>query len=139
MRVLGVDYGTVRIGLSLSDPTGCIAQAHGFVAGGNDKKAASDLLKMVQDFHVERIVVGVPLHMNGSESELSAKARQFGALLERVCGVTVVYVDERLTTVTAERMLVEADVRRSKRKGVVDSVAATVLLQSYLDSPAARR
>lgn len=82
----------------------------------------------------DAFVLGLPKNMDGTEGDRAAVTRQFGDMLEEASGLEVLYQDERLTTVSAERMLIDADVRRDKRKKVIDKVAATIILQSYLDS-----
>ncbi len=141
MRILGVDYGLARIGLALSDPTGLLAQGLTVLKRKSDSDAALAIHQLVLEHGVQQIVVGLPLNMNGSEGERALQCREFANLLRDVCHLEVVLYDERLTTVSAERILIEAQVRRKDRRQVVDSVAASILLQSYLDSlrAAARR
>lgn len=132
-RILGVDYGTVRIGLSVSDPTASLARALQVVRRKSDEAAAEEIAGIARDHEVGEVVVGLPLHMNGSRGEKAEAAHAFAELLREKLGVPVEMFDERLTTVSAQRLLISADVRRDKRKQVVDAVAATVLLQTYLD------
>lgn len=134
MRILGVDYGLARIGLALSDPTGQLAQGLSVLKRKSDAEAARSILQIVRDYDVEQIVVGLPLNMNGSAGERAQQCRVFADLLREVCELEVAMYDERLTTVAAERLLIEAQMRRKDRRQVVDSVAASILLQSYLDS-----
>ncbi|MDP9727345.1 Holliday junction resolvase RuvX [Alicyclobacillus sp. TC] len=133
MRALGIDYGTERIGLSLSDPSGLIAQAHSVLQKLTDKEAISTIVQLVHTEQVETAVLGLPRNMNGSEGEWTKKVRQFGHLLEQNLSIPLVYIDERLTTVAAERTLLEANISRKRRRQVVDALAATLLLQQYLD------
>ena len=133
---MGLDVGTVRIGMALSDETGTIASPHGSM----DAKMAFD--KLVQKIRVVcetndvgTLVLGMPLTMNGEARGKSARlARKVGAALGAALGLEVVYMDERFTTSQAERALIGANVRRQKRKRVIDKVAAALILQSYLDS-----
>lgn len=134
MRILGVDYGLARIGLALSDPTGQLAQGLTVLKRKSDVEAAHSVLQLVREHDVGQIVVGLPLNMNGSAGERARQCRVFAELLQEVCQLEVAMYDERLTTVAAERLLIEAQVRRKDRRQVVDSVAASILLQSYLDS-----
>lgn len=134
MRILGVDYGLARIGLALSDPTGQLAQGLTVLKRKSDIEAAHSVLQLVREHDVGQIVVGLPLNMNGSAGERARQCRVFAELLQEVCQLEVAMYDERLTTVAAERLLIEAQVRRKDRRQVVDSVAASILLQSYLDS-----
>lgn len=140
MRILSVDYGLARIGLALSDPTGFLAQGLSVLKRKSDEIAVGQIADLVREREVERVVVGLPLNMNGSTGERALQCQAFAELLRNQVGVEVVMYDERLTTVAAERILIEADMRRKNRKQVIDAVAATILLQSYLDSlQAARR
>ncbi|MCL6598243.1 MAG: Holliday junction resolvase RuvX [Alicyclobacillus macrosporangiidus] len=133
MRTLGVDYGSARIGLAISDPTGLLAQSLTVLARESDDQAARAIREMAREHGVEEIVVGYPRHMNGSAGGRAAQCEAFAERLREETGLPVVLYDERLTTVAAERMLIAADVSRRRRKQVIDSVAATVLLQGYLD------
>ena len=132
-RILAVDYGTVRIGLALSDPSGFLAQSLEVLRRRSDPEAIVDIVRIAKDREVLEIVVGLPLNMNGSAGDKAEICRQFAKELEEESGLPVHLFDERLTTVAAQKTLIAQDVRRSKRKQVVDAVAATVLLQTYLD------
>jgi putative Holliday junction resolvase len=133
MRVLGVDYGRARIGLALSDPTGLFAQGLSVLQRESDSQAVADIVEVIQQYGVEEVVVGLPKNMNGTVGERAEQCAAFAEQLERAAGIPVRLFDERLTTVAAERLLIAADMRRKRRKQVVDEVAATLLLQSYLD------
>lgn len=132
-RILAIDYGTVRIGLALSDPNGFLAQSLDVLKRRSDDDAIMRIAEIAREREASEMVVGLPLNMNGSEGEKADICRAFAAKLEERTGLPVHLFDERLTTVAAQRTLIEQDVRRSKRKQVVDAVAATVLLQTYLD------
>lgn len=134
MRILSVDYGLARIGLALCDPTGFLAQGLCVLKRKSDADAARDIADVVCQHEVERIVVGLPLNMNGSSGERAEQCQAFAQRLREATGVQVVMYDERLTTVAAERLLIASDMRRKDRRQVVDAVAATLLLQGYLDS-----
>ncbi len=134
-RILGVDFGLKRIGLSVSDPLFIIASSlDTFQAGHTVKQSAELLAKHIQGFTypIIEIVIGLPLHMNGTESERSALARQFSHLVEEATGIKTYLFDERLTTVQADRALIETGFSRKKRAQVVDKVSAVLLLQTYL-------
>jgi putative holliday junction resolvase len=133
MRILGVDYGLARIGLALSDPTGFLAQGLSVLKRESDEAAVKRIGEIVSEHGVDRIVVGLPRHMNGDVGERGLMCQAFGKRLEEQLGIEVDFYDERLTTVAAERVLAEADMSRKKRKKVVDAIAATILLQGYLD------
>jgi putative Holliday junction resolvase len=134
--VLALDLGARRIGLAVSDPEARIA----FPAGHLERKGLSADLEAVQalakERGVTRIVVGLPLLLGGREGSGAEAARRFAAALEQASGLPVALVDERLTTAEAERALREAPARRRRaRKQVVDAMAATLLLRSYLEQP----
>jgi putative holliday junction resolvase len=133
VRVLAIDPGSVRLGLALSDPTGTIAQPLMVLkrrSEAEDLKALSDL---VTQHDVELIVMGLPRMMNGRLEAAAKDAQAFGAKIGQATGRAVAYWDERLTTVAAERYLIDQGKRRVKRRQEVDRLAATLLLQGYLD------
>jgi putative Holliday junction resolvase len=132
-RTLGLDPGSRRIGVALSDLTGTIASPHTVIDRSGEDVAAK-LRELCRESEVERIVVGLPLHLSGREGPAVEAAREIADLARKATGLPVDMHDERFTTVTAESALLEAGVRRRKRREVRDMVAATVLLQSYLDS-----
>jgi putative holliday junction resolvase len=133
MRILAVDYGERRVGLALSDPTGFLASAFKVILRQSDKQVAQEIAQVVAEQDVEQIVLGNPLTLRGEVGPRAQQVHRFASLLESRINVPITLVDERLTTVSAERVLLEADVSRKKRKTVVDAVAATILLQHYLD------
>ena len=133
MRILGVDPGSRRIGLALSDEEGRIALPLDTVVRGGDD-AAEAVAERARIEGAREIVIGLPLEMDGTDGPAAKRARRFAAAVERASGLRVVLWDERLTTVAAERALREAGVRGADKKRVVDQVAATVLLQGYLDA-----
>lgn len=133
MRVLAIDHGTKRVGLAISDETRTIAQPLEFVAAEPLAKLLERLQAMVAERNVTEVLVGIPRNMNGTYGPAAEKAREFVAALETVLTVPVKTWDERLTTVQANRFLIETGMRREKRKERVDQTAAAILLQSYLD------
>jgi putative holliday junction resolvase len=133
MRILAIDHGTKRVGLALSDETGTIAQPLGFLPAQPAAKLLDLLKETAAQRNVDEIVVGIPRNMNGTYGPAAEKAREFVAALKEVLTLPIHTWDERLTTVQAERFLIEAGVRREKRKERVDQTAAAILLQSYLD------
>ncbi len=133
MRILSVDYGLVRIGLALSDPTGLLAQGLCVLKRDSDKHVVASLQTLIEQNEVEEVVVGLPRNMNGSIGDRARQCQSFADLLSEAVSIPVVMYDERLTTVAASRVLIEADMSRKKRKRVIDEVAATILLQNYLD------
>jgi putative Holliday junction resolvase len=133
VRILAIDPGSVRLGLALSDPSGTIAQPLTVLtrrSEAEDLKALSDL---VREQEVELIVVGLPRMMDGRLAAAAQDAQAFGARVGQATGRPVAYWDERLTTVAAERYLIDQGKRRGKRRQEVDRLAATLLLQGYLD------
>jgi len=135
MRKLGIDYGDAKLGFALSDPTGIIASPLEVYTRKHypidaDLKYIAELIKAKE---VDTVVIGLPINMDGSKGERAQKSLDFGDKIKEKCGVNIEYIDERLTTVSAERYLLEANVRRDKRKEVIDKVAAQIILQSYLD------
>ncbi|MCI9031221.1 MAG: Holliday junction resolvase RuvX [Clostridia bacterium] len=133
MRVLSVDYGDVRTGLAISDLLGIIASPLPTFKTKSMRNAIDYVSNAAKEHGAEKIVVGLPLNMDGSEGERAQKTKAFGRVLERVCGISVIYEDERLTSVEAESILSEGNVKRAERKQLVDSMAARLILQSYLD------
>ncbi len=137
-RILALDLGDVRVGLALSDPLGITAQPLGKFERRGPKVDLRRVRELIGEHEVERVVVGHPLLLSGEAGERALDAQDFAARLERsLAGVPVVLWDERLSTVEAERAMIRGDVRRKKRKQVIDTLAATLILQSYLDAQAA--
>jgi putative Holliday junction resolvase len=133
VRVLAVDPGSKRVGLAISDPTGTIAQPLTTVAGEPSDTLPSRLADIAREKEVSRIIVGLPRRMDGSYGPEAKSARELADRLRESSGLPVELVDERLTTVAAERSLLEGGARRAKRRQAVDRVAAALLLQSSLD------
>jgi len=131
-RVLALDPGTRRVGVAVSDPLGITAQPHG-VLDGADPKLLEEVARLAGDLGAERIVVGLPVSLNGSEGPAAAAARRFAAEVAEATGLPVDLVDERFTSVTAERVLVQAGLSGRRRRAVRDRLAAAVMLQAYLD------
>jgi len=132
-RVLGLDLGGRRIGLALSDEVGLTAQPFDVLRRGRRGEEIAALREIVEANDVGRVVVGLPLNMDGSRGAAALDCERYAAELEESLGVPVVLWDERLSTVEAERPLIEAGVRREKRRGTRDMVAAALVLQAYLD------
>ncbi len=134
MRILAIDYGDARIGLALSDESETLASPLSTYASVSMRKDIDHIAALAKEKNAGRIVLGLPVNMDGTEGERAQKTRSFGTVLARVSGLEVVYKDERLTTVSAERTLIECNVRREKRKQVIDTLSAQIILQSYLDA-----
>ena len=133
-RILGLDYGTRRVGAALSDPGRTIAFPAEVYALRGDEHDARHYREVVAEHEVERIVIGLPLHTSGREGQLATLARTFGDWLAAVTGRPVVYYDERYSTVEAEQRLLDAGLTRQKRKALRDQLAAQIMLQGYLDA-----
>lgn len=133
MRVLGLDVGDVRIGIAVSDPTALVASAYKTLVRTSKWKDVEEVRSIIEDLKVDRVVVGLPKNMNNTLGPQGKKVQKFVNALKHNYPLDLVYIDERLTTVSAERILIEADVSRKNRKKVVDQVAATYILQQYLD------
>ncbi len=133
MRTMGLDLGEKTIGVAVSDPTGMIARGVDVIKRKSMKEDIRRILSLIEEHGVEKIVLGLPLNMNNTEGPGAQMSREFGRALESRTEIPVVFWDERLTTVAAEKVLLEADVSRSKRKKVIDKMAAVFILQNYLD------
>ena len=140
MRILGIDYGDSRIGIAVSDPFGWTAQG---VETLNSKfgieKPLERIAQLVKEYGAEKIVVGFPRNMNGTIGPRGEKTQEFIDVLAERVGIGIVKWDERLTTVAANRLMHETGVKTSKKKSVVDQIAAVYILQGYLDSLAAQK
>lgn len=133
MRILALDIGDVRIGVAISDPLGISANGiETYLSKGREQDVAY-FAKMAQDRGCEKILLGLPLNMDGTEGERVQKVREFGDALQAASGIEVVYEDERLTTVEAEEILIEAGLSRQERRKVIDKVAAEIILRCYLN------
>ena len=139
MRILAIDPGTVRLGLALSDPSGTIALPLSVLIRRSEAEDLEALTELVERQEVGLIVIGLPRLMNGRLDAAAEQAQAFGAQVARATGRPVAYWDERLTSVAAERYLIEQGKRRGKRRQEIDRMAATLLLQGYLDYRAGRQ
>ncbi len=134
MRKIALDIGTVRIGIATSDPMGIIAG--GYETYNRTKDMEKDLkyiAELAKSKQCDTFVLGLPLNMDGTEGEKVAEIRDFAEKLSQYTDIKIVFQDERLSTISAQKFLIESGLRREKRKNVVDKVAATIILQSYLD------
>ena len=132
-RILGLDMGTKRIGLAVSDPLGITAQGLEVWVRRGREADLDHILKVAREYQVQQIVVGLPRHLDGRPGAAAPEIQEFAAALGQALGGEVIFWDERLTTVAAERLLIQADVSRKRRRRVVDQLAAVLILQSYLD------
>lgn len=139
MRIMGLDYGSKTIGVAVSDPLGLTAQGVEIIRREEENKLRKSLRRveeLVKEYEVEEIVLGFPKNMNNTIGERAEKSLQLKKTLERRLGLPVVMWDERLTTVEANRTLMETGVRRENRGKYVDMIAAVFILQGYLDAKA---
>ncbi len=134
IRTMGLDVGSKTVGVAVSDELAYSAHPITTVRRSNFKADLRALATLIAEKDVGRIVVGLPLNMNGSEGPRAAESRKLGEALGEQTRLPIIYWDERLTTVAAERSLLEADVSRKKRKEVIDQVAACLILQGWMDS-----
>jgi len=133
-RILGLDYGTARIGVALSDESHFLASPRGFIPAEPKRKCDDSLAELCATENVERIVVGLPRHMSGEEGDSAKAARKFASRVSERTGLPVEFVDERLTTMAADRALSELNLKTPAKRRRVDSAAAAIILQTYLDS-----
>jgi putative Holliday junction resolvase len=136
MPILGIDYGSRRIGVAVSDATGSIALPLKILDVKSVAQAVEKVAAVVAERSAEQVVVGLPLNMNGTEGEMATAARCFAEALEEAIAAHVTLFDERLSTMEIERVLLDADLSRNKRKGVRDKLAARVILQAWMDAQA---
>ena len=134
-RIMSVDFGDTRTGLAISDETRFLASGIGYISPGGIEKTADAVAEIARERMAVAIVVGHPINMNGTEGPRAARAAEFAELLrDRLAGVEVVLFDERMTTMAAARYLNETNVRGKKRKGVIDTLSAQIILQNFIDS-----
>lgn len=137
MRIMGLDYGSVTVGVAISDELLLTAQGIEVIRRKEENKLRQTLARieqLVKDYEVERIVLGYPKNMNNTIGERCVKSEEFAGMLNRRTGLEVILFDERLSTVSAHNALIEGNVRREDRHKIVDKVAAVFILQTYLDS-----
>ena len=137
MRIMGLDFGSKTVGVAVCDPLGITAQTVETITRASENKMRQTLARIEQligEYEIERIVLGYPKNMNNTVGERGEKTQELKAALERRTDLEVILWDERLTTVAAERVLIESGVRRENRKKSVDQIAAAMILQGYLDS-----
>ena len=134
-RVMALDVGNVRIGIAVSDLMGIIANPlETYTRKGNITVDAQYIANLAKQKEVSLFISGLPLSLSGGENEQTLKTREFIEELKKHTDIPVQYMDERFTTLSAERVLIEGNVRRENRKKVIDKIAATIILQNYLDS-----
>jgi len=137
MRILGLDFGSKTVGVAISDPLLITAQGLEIIRRESENKIRKTLQRieeLIKEYEVEKIVLGYPKNMNGTDGDRAEKSLEFKETLERRTGIPVIMWDERLTTVTADKIMMESGIRRENRKDYVDEIAAMVILQNYLES-----
>lgn len=137
MRIMGLDYGSKTVGVAVSDTLLITAQSLEIIRRESENKLRKTLARieqLIKEYEVDKLVLGLPKNMNNSEGIRVEKTKEFKDMLERRTGLEVILWDERLTTVAADRAMMEAGIRREDRKNYVDKIAATFILQGYLDS-----
>lgn len=137
MRIMGLDYGSKTVGVAISDSLGITAQGIETICRKEEnklRKTCARIEALIEEYQVERIVLGLPKHMNNEIGDRAKLSIEFGEMLRRRTGLEVVMWDERLSSVEAERVLIESKVRRGNRKQYIDKIAAVFILQGYLDS-----
>lgn len=133
-RILGVDLGDARTGLAVSDALGFLAGGIGYIKSGHMPKIAEEVLAAAKEHDVEKIVIGNPINMNGTLGPRAEKIQAFVELLQTMTDLPIVKFDERLTTAAAHRILNETNIKSGKRKTVIDTLSAQIILQNYLDA-----
>ena len=137
MRIMGLDYGSKTVGVAISDALLLTAQGIETIERKEEntlRKTLARIEALIKEYEVEKRVLGLPLNMNDTIGERAEKTLEFKAMLERRTGLEVIMCDERLTTIEAEQILIESNVRREDRKKYIDKIAAGFILQGYLDS-----
>lgn len=136
MRIMGLDVGSKTVGVAVSDQLGWTAQGLTTIKINEEKHefGFDQLAIIINDYEITKIIVGLPKNMNGTIGPRGEASEHYAKMLEERFGIEVVLWDERLTTMSAERVLLEADMSRKKRKQVIDKMAAVIILQNYLDS-----
>lgn len=137
MRIMGLDFGSKTVGVAISDPLLITAQAKEIIRRDKENKLRKTLARIEElcvEYEVTEIVLGLPLHMNGDEGIRAQISREFAESLERRTGLPVTMMDERLTTVEADEIMMEVGISRENRKEYVDMIAAQIILQDYLNN-----
>lgn len=133
-RLLGIDFGEARTGLAISDASRMLASGVGNIKGGGLERSVEAIAEVVQTERISGIVLGLPVNMNGTEGPRAARIRQFASMLEeKMPDIPVALMDERMTTMAASRFLNETNTRGQRRKGVIDTLSAEIILQNALD------
>lgn len=133
-RKMGIDYGDKRIGIALTDALCIISSPYEVYKNVGQEDAIEHIIKLIKEYDVDEIAMGLPLNMDGTEGERAIIHRQFGEKLESLSEVKVYYIDERLTSAEAEEILISSGVRREKRKELIDKISAQIILQTFIEN-----
>ena len=133
MRILGIDYGDVRVGLAISDPTEFLASGIGNVVIQGLNDAVEKVCEKIKETSAEKIVLGLPVNMNGTQGDKAEKIKVFSEKLKEASGIDIDFIDERRTTIMAHGFMNETGTHGKKRKEAVDTLSAQIILQTYLD------
>ena len=133
-RILGLDVGTKRIGVAISDPLGMTAQPLTTIVRESKKKDLEAIEALLTEYDIKKVVVGMPFNMNGTIGPSGEMVKMVAEKIKNKFKIELIYIDERLSTVSAERVLIERNIRREDRKDFIDKVAASYILKTYLDS-----
>lgn len=133
-RKMGIDYGDKRIGIALTDPMCIISSPYEVFKNLGLVQSLSHIDKLIKEFDVDEVVMGLPLNMDGSEGERALIHKEIGQKIADFSGVTVHYIDERLTSAEAEEFLISSGVRREKRKELIDKISAQIILQTFMNN-----
>ncbi len=133
-RKMGVDYGDKRIGIALTDALCIISSPFEVYKNVGEEDALNHLNKIIKDYDVDEVAIGLPINMDGTEGERALIHRSFGEKLKKLSNVKVVFIDERLTSAEAEDLLISSGVRREKRKELIDKIAAQIILQTHINN-----
>lgn len=134
MRILSLDYGSKRIGVAVCDELGMTAQGLATIARKNRRKDLEEIAGFIRTYSVEKIVIGYPIRLDGTEGIQCEKINKFASMLESTFSLPVIKWDETLSTKAAEEILIRANIARKRRKNIVDKLAASLILQGYLDA-----
>tara|TARA_B100001250_G_scaffold42604_1_gene33669 strand:- start:677 stop:1090 length:414 start_codon:yes stop_codon:yes gene_type:complete len=133
-RILAIDYGDVRVGLALSDLTCTIAQPFKTLSYDDMDHLINQLSEIITEKQVNKIVVGIPYNMKGDDTQQTTKVRKFASILEENLGYEIIFVDERLTSSEAEKFMHQMDIKTGFNKAKIDKIAASIILQEYIDT-----
>ena len=130
-RILAIDYGEKRMGIAISDPLGLTAQPYPYIL--NDEQVVTQLQEYVSQYHIKKILIGMPFHTQGGATKTTHIIQAFGETLKACMAIELIYIDERYSTVAATKQLDQAGINRKKQRHIIDSQAAAFILQGYLD------